>query len=169
VSKRGKGKEQRAWSLMAAPETPSVPKVAVRRGVSKAALYRSQREVRAKGLAVPAGARKRDEFILRFKNADPKARATLSYEWERLVTLFDRPHEHGMHLRTANIGRPPFNAVRLRTDASRRFRKAENAETMICRLILATGKSWRAMSSPHLRRGMSTLGSGSRTELPGGR
>jgi transposase-like protein len=41
---------------MSAPEKLSVPEVSERTGVSKAALYRWQREARAKGLAVPAGA-----------------------------------------------------------------------------------------------------------------
>ncbi|MGH9671180.1 MAG: IS256 family transposase [Terriglobales bacterium] len=96
--------------------------------------------------------RKRDEFILRFKKTDPKACATLTRDWERLVTLFDYPQEHWVHLRTTNIVESPFNAVRLRTDASRRFKKTENAEAMIWKLLLVAEKSWRALNAPHLMR-----------------
>jgi transposase-like protein len=96
--------------------------------------------------------RKRDEFILRFRKTDPKACATLTRDWERLVTFFDYPQAHWIHLRTTNIVESPFNAVRLRTDASRRFKKVENAEAMIWKLLLVAEKSWRALNAPHLMR-----------------
>ena len=109
--------------------------------------------------------RKRDEFLLRFKKTDPKACATLTRDWERLVSFFDYPQEHWIHLRTTNIVESPFNAVRLRTDASRRFKKIENAEAMIWKLLLVAQKSWRALNAPHLMRQTCTTGSRSRTEL----
>jgi transposase-like protein len=96
--------------------------------------------------------RKRDEFLLRFKKTDPKACATLIRDWERLVRFFDYPQEHWIHLRTTNIVESPFNAVRLRTDASRRFKKVENAEAMIWKLLLVAEKSWRALNAPRLMR-----------------
>lgn len=96
--------------------------------------------------------RKRDEFILRFKKTDPKACATLTRDWERLVTFFDYPQAHWIHLRTTNIVESPFNAVRLRTDASRRFKKVENAEAMIWKLLVVAEKSWRALNAPRLMR-----------------
>jgi putative transposase len=96
--------------------------------------------------------RKRDEFILRFKKTDPKACATLTRDWERLVSFFDYPQEHWIHLRTTNIVESPFNAVRLRTDASRRFKKVESAEAMIWKLLLVAQKSWRALNAPRLMR-----------------
>jgi hypothetical protein len=49
-----------------------------------------------------------------------------------------------------NIVESPFNAVRLRTDASRRFKKTANAEAMIWKLLLVAQKSWRALNAPHL-------------------
>jgi transposase-like protein len=94
--------------------------------------------------------RKRDEFLLRFKKTDPKACATLTRDWERLVSFFDYPQEHWIHLRTTNIVESPFHAVRLRTDASRRFKKVENAEAMIWKLLMVAQKSWRALNAPHL-------------------
>jgi len=96
--------------------------------------------------------RKRDEFLLRFKKTDPKACATLTRDWERLVSFFDYPQEHWIHLRTTNIVESPFHAVRLRTDASRRFKKVENAEAMIWKLLMVAQKSWRALNAPHLMR-----------------
>ena len=55
-------------------------------------------------------------------------------------------------IRTTNIVESPFNAVRLRTDASRRFKKTENAEAMIWELLLVAQNSWRALNAPHLMR-----------------
>jgi putative transposase len=96
--------------------------------------------------------RKRDEFLLRFKKTDPKACATLTRDWERLVTFFDYPREHWLHLRTTNIVESPFAAVRLRTDASRRFNKTANAEAMIWKLLRVAEQSWRALNAPKLMR-----------------
>ncbi len=80
--------------------------------------------------------RKRDEFLLRFKKTDPKACATLTRDWERMIIFFDYPKEYWIHLRTTNIVESPFNAVRLRTDAARRFKKVESAEAMIWKLLM---------------------------------
>ena len=52
------------------------------------------------------------------------------------MKVFDYPQEHWIHLRTTNIVESPFHAVRLRTDASRRFKKVENAEAMIWKLLM---------------------------------
>ena len=70
----------------------------------------------------------------------------------RLVSFFDYPQEHWIHLRTTNIVESPFHAVRLRTDASRRFKKVDNAEAMIWKLLLVAQKSWRALNAPLLMR-----------------
>src|SRR5205807_5928606 len=56
------------------------------------------------------------------------------------------------HLCTTNIVESPFNAVRLQTDASRRFKKVENAEAIIWKLLLVAEKSWRALNAPRLMR-----------------
>jgi transposase-like protein len=96
--------------------------------------------------------KKRDEFLLRFKKSDPKACATLTRDWERMVSFFDYPQAHWVHLRTTNIVESPFAAVRLRTDAARRFKKTQNAEAMIWKLLRVAEKSWRALNAPELMR-----------------
>jgi putative transposase len=74
-------------------------------------------------------------------------------EGKRDEFVFDYPQEHWIHLRTTNIVESPFNAVRRRTDASRRFfKKTENAEAMIWNLLLVAQKSWRALNAPKLMR-----------------
>jgi putative transposase len=90
--------------------------------------------------------------VLRFKKTDPKACATLSRDWERMVSFFDYPKQHWVHLRTTNIVESPFNQVRLRTDAARRFKRGDNAEAMIWKLLMVAQKTWRALNAPHLMR-----------------
>jgi putative transposase len=51
-----------------------------------------------------------------------------------------------------NIVESPFSAVRLRTDASRRFKKTENAEAMIWKLLTVAEQSWRKLNASELMR-----------------
>ena len=137
------GDEQRCWNHKIVNVLNALPKKEQPEAAQRlsAMMYANSRS---------ACERKRDEFILRFKKTDPKACATLTRDWERLVSFFDYPQEHWVHLRTTNIVESPFNAVRLRTDASRRFKKTENAEAMIWKLLLVAEKSWRALNAPEL-------------------
>ena len=53
-------------------------------------------------------------------------------------------------MRTTNIVESPVNAVRLRTNAGRRFKKTENAESMIWKLMRVAEQSWRKLNAPKL-------------------
>ena len=66
------------------------------------------------------------------------------------MTYYDFPKAHWIHLRTTNIVESPFQAVRLRTEASRRFKKVENAEAMVWKLLTVAEKSWRKLNAPGL-------------------
>jgi transposase-like protein len=60
----------------------------------------------------------------------------LEEDWDRLVTFYAFPKEHWKHLRTTNVVESPFAAVRLRTGAAKRFKKAENATAVIWKTLL---------------------------------
>jgi transposase-like protein len=94
--------------------------------------------------------RQRRAFALRYRKTYPKAVATLERDWERMMTYYDFPKEHWLHLRTTNIVESPFNSVRLRTEASRRFKKVENAEAMVWKLLIVAEISWRKLNAPQL-------------------
>ena len=64
--------------------------------------------------------------------------------------FYDFPKEHWKHLRTTNVVESPFAAVRLRTDAAKRFKKTANATAMIWRLLLVTEKRFRKIDAPQL-------------------
>ena len=55
-----------------------------------------------------------------------------------------------MHLRTTNIVDSPFDMVRLRTNAARRFKRVENATAMIWKLLRVAEKTWRHLKGSEL-------------------
>jgi len=80
--------------------------------------------------------RKRNEYLQRFRKTDLKACATLTRSGDRMVIGFDYPKGHWIHLRTTNIIESTFNAVRLRSDALRRFKRIDNAQAMSWKLLM---------------------------------
>jgi putative transposase len=61
----------------------------------------------------------------------------LEEDWEPLVTFYAFPKEHWKHLHTTNVVESPFAAVRRRAAAAKRFKKVENATTVIWKTLLA--------------------------------
>ena len=93
---------------------------------------------------------RRDEFTARYRKACPKAVETLCRDWERMVTFYRFPKDHRTHLRTTNPVESPFSAVRLRTDAARRYKKVANAEALIWKILMIAQKKFRRLNSPDL-------------------
>ena len=87
----------------------------------------------------------RDRFINRYKDNYAKATNKLLSDWERMVTFYRYPKEHWTHIRTTNIVESPFSSVRLRTNASKRFKKVESASAMIWKLLQVAEKSFRRL------------------------
>jgi transposase-like protein len=79
-----------------------------------------------------------------------KAAEAIDKDWERLVAYYDLPKDHWTHLRTSNIVESPFASVRLRTGASKRYKKVEGASAMIWKLLMVAEKTFRRLRSPHL-------------------
>src|SRR5262245_10356009 len=53
-----------------------------------------------------------------------------------MISFYDFPNEHWVHLRTTNIVESPFDMIRLRTNAARRFKRVENATSIIWKLLM---------------------------------
>ena len=64
--------------------------------------------------------------------------------------LLSLPQDHWIHLRTTNVVESPFAAVRLRTDAARRYKKVANAEALIWKILMIAEKKFRRLNSPEL-------------------
>ena len=74
----------------------------------------------------------------------------LDRDWDRMITFYQFPQEHWRHLRTSNPIESPFSALRLRTDAARRFKKIENALAVIWKMMLVAEKRFRRLRAPEL-------------------
>lgn len=79
-----------------------------------------------------------------------KAVDVLDRDWERMLTFYRFPREHWPHLRTTNIIDSPFAAVRLRTDAARRYKRSYRAASVLWKLLLIAEKHFRRLHAPHL-------------------
>jgi transposase-like protein len=64
------------------------------------------------------------------------------------VTFYALPEGHWKHLRTTNVIESPFAAVRLRTDAAKRFKKVANATALIWRVLIVAERRFRRLNAP---------------------
>ena len=80
----------------------------------------------------------------------PEAGRLLDQDWERMVTFYRFPQEHWAHLRTTNPVESPFAALRMRTDAAKRFKRVENATAVIWKLLLIAERRFRRLNAPEL-------------------
>ena len=84
------------------------------------------------------------------RNQCSQAAELISKDWERMIAFYDYPQEHWKHLRTTNIIESPFSSVRLRTNASRRYKKVENATALIWKVMMVAEKKFRRLDAPEL-------------------
>ena len=63
-----------------------------------------------------------------------------------LLTFYDFPAEHWVHIRTINPVESTFATVRLRTAKTRGCLSRQTALTMTFRLILSAQKRWRRLN-----------------------
>ena len=78
------------------------------------------------------------------------AAETLERDWERMVTFYHFPSEHWRHLRTTNVVESPFAALRLRTDAAKRFKKVDRAIAVIWKMLMVAESKFRRLKAPEL-------------------
>jgi len=76
----------------------------------------------------------------------------LDRDWDRMVAFYGFPKDHWHHLRTTNPVESPFAALRLRTDAAKRFKKIANATAMIWRMLMVAESRFRRLRAPELAR-----------------
>ncbi len=66
------------------------------------------------------------------------------------MSYYRYPQEHWRHLRTTNVIESPFAALRLRTDAAKRFKKVANATAVIWKMLLVAETKFRKLNAPEL-------------------
>lgn len=75
------------------------------------------------------------------------AEETLVRDWDRMVTFYQFPKEHWKHLRTTNLVESPFAALRLRTDAAKRFKKVTNATAIIWKMMMLAEQRFQKLNA----------------------
>jgi len=78
------------------------------------------------------------------------AAETLGRDWERMVTFYRYPREHWRHIRTTNVVESPFAALRLRTDAAKRFKRVDRATAVIWKMLMVAQHRFRKLNAPDL-------------------
>jgi putative transposase len=80
----------------------------------------------------------------------PKAAAKVVDDAEELLTFFDFPAEHWVHLKTSNPIESTFATVRLRTRVTKGPGSKAAGLAMAFKLLEAAQDRWRAVNGPHL-------------------
>jgi transposase-like protein len=80
----------------------------------------------------------------------PKAVAKITDDAEELLTFFDFPAEHWLHLKTSNPIESTFATVRLRTRVTKGPGSKAAGLAMAFKLLEAAQDRWRAVNGPHL-------------------
>jgi putative transposase len=137
------GAEQRCWNHKITNVLNDLPKTVQRQAAERLkAMPYAEMTVECERL--------RDAFVRTYHKTDKKAVETLLRDWDRLVTFYSFPREHWRHLRMTNIVESPFSLMRLRTDASRRYKRVEGATAVIWKLLQVAEQSRRKLNAPEL-------------------
>jgi len=91
-----------------------------------------------------------DRFIEIYRAKYPKAAACLEKDRDELLTFYDFPAEHWVHLRTTNPIESTFATVRLRTDKTKGCGSRLATLTMVFKLARSAEKRWRRLNGHEL-------------------
>lgn len=134
--------EQRCWNHKLVNVLDKLPKKA-----QTEAKTQLQKIAYAEGVA--QADQGREKFIWWCEKGGYKAAAeTLERDWERMVSFYQFPKDHWKHLRTTNVVESPFAALRLRTDAAKRYKKVENATAVIFKMLMLAERRFRRLNAP---------------------
>ena len=89
-------------------------------------------------------------FAEEYQARYPKAVETLIKDQAKLLTFYDFPAEHWLHLRTTNPIESAFATVKARTRKTKGAGSRRAGLAMAYKLLLATEKRWRKVNAPHL-------------------
>lgn len=136
-------REQRCWVHRIANVLDKLPKRLQPK--AKAALHEIM-NAPTKAAAEESVAAFREAFEAKY----PKAVASLTRDSERLLTLFDFPAEHWVHLRTTNPIESTFATVRLRQRVTKGAGSRQKGLTMAYKLLDMAQARWRKVTAAHL-------------------
>jgi transposase-like protein len=136
-------REQRDWVHKVANTLDALPK-SVQPTAKK--MLSEIRDAEDRDHAVAAAKR----FDAEFRPRWPKAADKIRDDLERLLTFYDFPAEHWLHLKTSNPIESTFSTVRLRTKVTKGPGSRAAGLAMAFKLIESAQDRWRAVNGPHL-------------------
>ncbi|MGQ0825479.1 MAG: IS256 family transposase [Actinomycetota bacterium] len=89
-------------------------------------------------------------FDQEYQAKSPKAAAKITDDLDRLLSFYDFPAEHWIHLKTSNPIESTFATVRLRTKVTKGAGSRTAGLAMAFKLIVAAQDRWRKVNGPEL-------------------
>jgi len=90
------------------------------------------------------------QFLETFEAKYPKAAACLAKDQDVLLTFYDFPAEHWVHIRTTNPIESTFSTVRLRTNKTKGCGTRTANLTMVFKLAESAERHWRRLNGSWL-------------------
>jgi transposase-like protein len=87
-----------------------------------------------------------DLFVRSYEAKYAKATECLAKDRQELLTFYDFPTEHWVHLRTTNVIESVFATVRLRTDKTKGAGTRTACLTMVFKLMESASRKWRVLN-----------------------
>lgn len=87
-----------------------------------------------------------DLFVRIYEAKYAKATECLAKDRQELLTFYDFPAEHWVHLRTTNVIESVFATVRLRTDKTKGTGTRTACLTMVFKLMASASRKWRLLN-----------------------
>ena len=91
-----------------------------------------------------------ERFTDDYRAKYPKAVASLRRNEDKLLTYFDFPAEHWVHLRTTNVIESPLATVRLRQRVTKGAGSRTKGLMMAFKLLDMAQQRWRRINAPKL-------------------
>jgi transposase-like protein len=91
-----------------------------------------------------------DHFVETYEAKYPRAAGCLEKDRDELLTFYDFPAEHWVHLRTTNPIESTFASVRLRTDKTKGCGSRLATLTMVFKLARSAERRWRRLNGHEL-------------------
>nr|WP_308167718.1 IS256 family transposase [Catellatospora tritici] len=136
-------REQRDWVHKTANVLAALPKSAHPGAKSALAeIYNGEDKRHAQAAA--------KKFAAAYGAKFPKATAKITDDLDVLLTIYDFPAEHWVHLRTSNPIESTFATVRHRTRVTKGPGSRAEGPAMAFKLIESAQDRWRAVNAPHL-------------------
>jgi putative transposase len=136
-------REQRCWVHKTANVLDALPKSAQPAAKNAIAQIYNTEDKEHAAAAVKV-------FAKQYGAKFPKAVEKITRDEDVLLTFYDFPAKHWIHLRTTNPIESTFATVRLHTKVTRGAGSRSAALAMTVRLIESAQARWRAVNAPHL-------------------